>query len=41
MEDIKIERQDGYIIIAIKEATIKKFGLRLAYRLVKLVKGLV
>ncbi len=41
MEDIKVERQDGFIVITIRESAIKTFGLRLAYRLVRLVKGLI
>jgi hypothetical protein len=50
MENIKIEifpydeivamRQNGFIVIAIKESAVKRWGITLALRIVKLIKSM-
>ena len=39
-DDIVTMRKDGYVVIIVKESSIKKWTIGLAWRLLKLVKGL-
>jgi hypothetical protein len=39
-DDMAISSQSGFIVIVIREARIKKFGIMLAMRIVSLLKGL-